>query len=58
VRHRSDGLEADLRAAHMEIKRREQAAADLLAAQQTKEAEWARKEAELQLRIQQVRQLS
>ncbi|GLI62527.1 hypothetical protein VaNZ11_005185 [Volvox africanus] len=54
LRHQTGGLEADLRAAHAEIKRYEQAAAETLAAQQSKEAEWARKEVELEQRMQQM----
>ncbi|GLC55958.1 hypothetical protein PLESTB_001049000 [Pleodorina starrii] len=54
VRHRSDGLESELRTAHAEVKRREHQAAELLAAQQTKEAEWARREAEMEVRMQQM----
>ncbi|GIL69776.1 hypothetical protein Vretimale_10174 [Volvox reticuliferus] len=54
LRHQSVGLEADLRAAHAEIKRHEQASVETLAAQQSKEAEWARKEVEMEQRMQQM----
>lgn len=57
LRHRADGLEADLRTAHAEGKRREQAAGELLAAQKAKDAELAKQEADTELRMQQVRTL-
>ncbi|GIL59211.1 hypothetical protein Vafri_13907 [Volvox africanus] len=54
LRQQAAGLEADVRAAHVEIKRHEQAAVETLASQQSKEAEWARKEAEMEQRMQQM----
>ncbi|GIL84078.1 hypothetical protein Vretimale_11057 [Volvox reticuliferus] len=54
LRHQTAGLEADVKAAHAEIKRHEQAAIETLTAQQRKEAEWARKEMEMEQRMQQM----
>ncbi|GFR46651.1 hypothetical protein Agub_g8262 [Astrephomene gubernaculifera] len=54
LRHRFDGVEAELRAAHAEIKRRDQAVADAQAATQAKEAALAAVQAELEQRVQQM----
>ncbi|GLI60170.1 hypothetical protein VaNZ11_002232 [Volvox africanus] len=54
LRQQAVVLEADVRAAHAKIKRHEQAAVETLAAQQSKEVEWARKEVEMEQRMQQM----
>ncbi|PNW78668.1 hypothetical protein CHLRE_09g387600v5 [Chlamydomonas reinhardtii] len=53
VRHRMDSLEADLRAAQAEAKRREQVAADTATAHQAEAAAWAQHDAEARLSLQQ-----